>query len=454
MKRILWFRRDLRAEDNPLLSLGGEVLPIFIFDTHILGGLARDDRRVSFIFQAVLKLKEALRQKGLDLKVCLGDPVEIFAHLETLGFDEAAASGDYDAYAGQRDIRVSHILHFRYLHDTYIFEPNEILKEDKTPYLVFTPFYNKAKAHFSKQHLSAYTFAEDQRLFGASYEGVTVFKEQQQACLPLAIESLGFSENMPKVESPQIKLEQLKKTLSFYQHDRDDMHKEATSHLSCDLRFGTVSVRTVLRFLAEQKKQGVQTEPFFRQLVFRDFYAYLLYHFPYLEKENYKYRFKGIEDEVKYDLFCKGMTGVPLIDAGVRELLGTGLMHNRVRMVCASFFTKDLLLPWQWGEAFFAKHLLDYDAASNVLSWQWSAGTGIDPQPYFRIFNPYMQSKKFDKEARYIKKWVPELAFAEAKRLHDEAFLHTHGIKGYPKPIVCHKEASQKALEYFKGRLN
>lgn len=453
MKRILWFRRDLRAEDNPLLSLGGEVLPVFIFDTNILEHLEKDDRRVSFIFHAVLKLKEALRQKGLDLKVFLGDPVEIFAHLETFGFDEVAASGDYDIYAKQRDIKVSHILDFRYLHDTYIFEPNEILKEDGTPYLVFTPFYNKAKAHFSKQHLRAYAFAKNHHLFPASYEGIAAYQEGKEISLPLSIKSLGFSENMPKIESPQIKIDRLKETLRTYEADRDYMDKEATSHLSCDLRFGTVSVRAVLRFLAEQKKQGVQTEPFFRQLVFRDFYAYLLYHFPYLEKENYKYRFKGIEDEVKYDLFCKGMTGVPIVDAGVRELLGTGLMHNRVRMVCASFFTKDLLLPWQWGEAFFAKHLLDYDAASNVLSWQWSAGTGIDPQPYFRIFNPYLQSKKFDKEARYIKKWVPELAFAKAKNLHDEAFLCENTIEGYPKPVVCHQEAAQRALEYFKGRL-
>lgn len=453
MKRILWFRRDLRIEDNPLLSLGGEVLPIFIFDTNILERLQRDDKRVSFIFGAVVKLKEALRQMGLDLKVFFGDPVEIFAYLETLGFDEVAASGDYDAYAKQRDIRVSHLLHFRYLHDTYIFEPKEILKEDKTPYLVFTPFYNKAKAHFLKQHLSAYAFAKDQQLFRISYEGMTVLKEQKETGLPLTVESLGFSENMPKVETPQIKLNRLKEALSSYQTNREYMDKEATSHLSCDLRFGTISIRAVLRFLAEQKRQGVQTEPFFRQLVFRDFYAYLLYHFPYLETENYKYRFKGIKNEVKYDLFCRGMTGVPIVDAGVRELLQTGLMHNRVRMICASFFTKDLLLPWQWGEAFFAKHLLDYDAASNVLSWQWSVGTGIDPQPYFRIFNPYLQSKKFDKEARYIKKWIPELAFVKAKDLHDENVLFEHYIEGYPKPVVRHKEAALAALAYFKGRL-
>jgi len=197
----------------------------------------------------------------------------------------------------------------------------------------------------------------------------------------------------------------------------------------------------------------VDTEPFFRQLIFRDFYAYLLFHFPDLATHNHKYRFNGIEDQEKYTAFCEARTGVPVVDAGVRELLQTGFMHNRVRMICASFFTKDLLLPWQWGEKFFAKYLLDYDAASNILSWQWSAGTGIDPQPYFRIFNPYLQSKKFDKEAVYIKKWIPELRSVDAKKLHDENYLLNYTIEGYPKPMVVHKEASQNALAYFKQRL-
>ncbi|HSR74362.1 MAG TPA: deoxyribodipyrimidine photo-lyase [Sulfurovum sp.] len=452
MKRILWFRRDLRVEDNPLLSLGGEVFPVFIFDIQILHTLPEDDRRVSFIFDRVLKLKESLQTKGLDLKIFWGNPLEIFKLLEAEGFDEVAASGDYDAYARERDIKVSHILHFRYLYDTYIFKPEEILKDDSTPYLVFTPFYNKAKAHFTKEHMQEYLYVK-QRLYNTSYEGITKIDTNREEVLPLNIKSIGFRQNMPQIDEVENKLEQFKKNLSTYAKERDYLDKEATSHLSIDLRFGTISIRTLLRFLVEQKKEGVDTEPFFRQLVFRDFYAYLLFHFPNLATHNHKYRFNGIENEEKYAAFCEARTGVPVVDAGVRELLQTGNMHNRVRMICASFFTKDLLLPWQWGEVFFAKYLLDYDAASNILSWQWSAGTGIDPQPYFRIFNPYLQSKKFDKEAVYIKKWVPELRSVDVKLLHDEKYLLSHNIAGYPKPMVVHKEASQNALAYFKQRL-
>ena len=452
MKRILWFRRDLRVEDNPLLSLGGEVLPMFIFDTKILTLLDIDDRRVSFIFDRVIKLKKSLQNKGLDLKIFWGDPVDVFEELEAEGFDEVVASGDYDAYARERDIRVSHILHFRYMYDTYIFKPEEILKDDGTPYLVFTPFYNKAKTHFSKAHMHQYSFS-DQTLFRTSYEGISKIDSGKEEVIPLGIESIGFRENLPKIIEVEEKLERLRHNLSIYAKQRDYLEKDVTSHLSIDLRFGTISIRSLLRFLKIQKKGGVDTEPFFRQLMFRDFYAYLLFHFPNLAWENHKYRFNGIEDEEKFAAFCQAKTGVPIVDAGVRELLKSGDMHNRVRMICASFFTKDLLLPWQWGEKFFAEYLLDYDAASNILSWQWSAGTGIDPQPYFRIFNPYLQSKKFDNEAIYIKKWIPELRAVESKKLHDESYLLNYSIEGYPKPMVVHKEASQNALAYFKQRI-
>jgi deoxyribodipyrimidine photo-lyase len=452
MKRILWFRRDLRVEDNPLLSLGGEVLPVFIFDTQILNALPEDDKRVSFIFDRIIKLKKSLQDKGLDLKIFWGDPVEIFEVLEGEGFDEVVASGDYDAYAKERDIRVSHILHFRYLDDTYIFQPQEILKDDGTPYLVFTPFYHKAKTHFSKEHLQEYTFGQH-TLYETSYEGITTLHSKVNEVLPLRIDSLGFTLNLPEIKDPKSKIESFQKRIERYQKERDYLDKEATSHLSIDLRFGTISVRSLLRFLVEQKNRGVDTEPFFRQLIFRDFYACLLFHFPDLATHNHKYRFNGLEDQEKYAAFCDARTGVPVVDAGIRELLQTGNMHNRVRMICASFFTKDLLLPWQWGESFYAKYLLDYDAASNILSWQWSAGTGIDPQPYFRIFNPYLQSKKFDKEAVYIKKWIPELRSVDAKKLHDENYLLHYTVEGYPKPMVVHKEASQNALAYFKQRL-
>lgn len=452
MKRILWFRRDLRVTDNPLLSLGGEVLPIFIFDTHIIASLAKNDRRVSFIFDKVVHLKTALIEKGLDLKIYFGNPLNIFTSLETQGFDEVVASGDYDPYTKERDLKVSHILYFRYIEDTYIFKPNEVLKDDGSPYLVFTPFYNKAKTCFTQKHMQAYSMSEH-TLYTIKYEGITRLDGNKEVHLPLQITSIGFEQNLAPIDSLAKKLDHLQQILPNYAKERDFLAVDASSNLSIELRFGTLSIRALLRFLVTQKKEKIDTEPFFRQLIFRDYYAYLLYHFPNLASENYKYPFNGIEDKQKYAAFCEARTGVPVVDAGVRELLQSGAMHNRVRMICASFFTKDLLLPWQWGEKFFAQHLLDYDAASNILSWQWSAGTGIDPQPYFRIFNPYAQSKKFDKDAVYMKHWIPEMADIEAKHLHDEAYLLEHAHQGYPQPMLQHKEARERALAYYKGHL-
>ncbi len=452
MRRILWFRRDLRIDDNPLLSLGGEVFPIFILDTNILNTLPKDDKRVSFIFTNVLRLKEALKKKGLDLKLFYGDPVEIFTDLAKQGFDEVAASGDYDSYSRQRDLAVSHMLPFNYLYDTYIFTPEEVLKADQTPYLVFTPFYNKAKTLFNKEHLREYTFVP-QDLYKTDYDSIFHHTQKREKSLSIHISSIGFQTVPLDVTEPHTKLAALGGKLDDYPKYRDTPALDNTSQLSQELRFGTLSVRELLRFLADQKNKGIETEAFFRQLVFRDFYAYLLYHFPHLETRNYKYPFEGIQDSKKYEAFTQAKTGVPIIDAGVRELLQTGRMHNRIRMVCASFFTKDLLLPWQWGERFFAQYLLDYDAASNILSWQWSAGTGVDPQPYFRIFNPYLQSKRFDSKALYIKRWVPELNDIDAKSIHDEKTLFEHQITGYPHPMLDHKLASKAALEYFKSSL-
>jgi len=450
MRRILWFRRDLRIEDNPLLSLGGEVFPIFIFDTHILKKLNADDRRVSFIFSRVLKLKSELQSKGLDLKLFFAEPKKVFTSLSKLGFDEVAASGDYDSYARQRDLEISHILPFNYLHDTYIFKPEEVLKADHSPYLLFTPFYNKAKTLFTKAHLQEFSFAQ-QELYQTDYEGILRLKKGENTNLTIALDAMGFNTVFIQTKKPQSLLKDFH--LSHYDKERELPELHGTSGLGLHLRFGTLSIREVLRFLSRQKRSGVETEAFFRQLLFRDFYAYLLYHFPRIEEENYKYSFQGIPDEAKFKAFCEARTGVPIVDAGINELLQTGAMHNRVRMICASFFTKDLLLPWQWGETFFAKYLLDYDAASNILSWQWSAGTGVDPQPYFRIFNPYLQSKKFDKDALYIKRFCPALTSIEPKLLHSEDALFSNTIPNYPKPMLRHKEAAKEALDYFKKAL-
>lgn len=437
MRRLLWFRRDLRTADNPLLSLPGEVLPIFIFDTNILNPLAKSDRRVGMIHAMVEKLQSELRAAGLDLCVFHGDPVAIIGELQArYGFDEVCASGDYDAYALERDRNVSQILPFDLLHDTYIFRPEEMLKSDGTPFLVYTPFYKAGKERFAPEHLRECRPAEQSLL-------------PCNADMP-SLEALGFEGESRLPEAPEKLLETFAPKLPAYKEERDRLDLEGTSQLSVALRFGTLSVRALLRRLVERKKEGIDTEPFFRQLVFRDYYAHMLFHFPELAWKNFRNAWVGIEDEAKHRAFCEGRTGFPVVDAGVRQLLRTGEMHNRARMICASFYTKDLLLPWQWGERFFAAHLNDYDAASNVLSWQWSAGTGIDPQPWFRIFNPWLQSRKFDPDARYIKRWCPELQYVEPKRLHDEAWMAEHTPENYPRPVVRHKAAAEAALAHFK----
>ncbi|MDD2266692.1 deoxyribodipyrimidine photo-lyase [Sulfuricurvum sp.] len=456
MRRILWFRRDLRVLDNRLLSQEGNVLPIFIFDTAILDKLSSNDRRMTFIFNALIRLKEQLKTRGLDLALFYGKPTEVFQWLLSKEyFDEVCASGDYDPYARERDRDVSHLLPFTYLHDTYIFRPDEVLKSDASAYLVFTPYYNRAKSVFRQEHMAESVVAS-QTLIPFAYHVIHRIEGSTHTDRPISLTSIGFSEQSLTSHQrllPEEKLNIFAGKLANYSHDRDFMALHATSGLSTDLRFGTLSIRALLRWLAEQKKSGIDTEPFFRQLVFRDFYAMLLYHFPHLVDQNFRYPFRGIENNHYFEAFCTARTGVPIVDAGIRELLESGEMHNRVRMICASFLTKNLLLPWQWGERFFAQHLMDYDASSNILSWQWSAGTGVDPQPYFRIFNPYTQSAKFDKEGDYIKTRLPELSNLPSKLFSDEAALTQNVWETYPQPIVDHKKSSKQALDYFKSVL-
>lgn len=452
MRRILWFRRDLRVDDNPLLSQEGEVLPIFIFDPAILDPLEKNDRRVTFIYQSLLKLKTALKDRGLDLALFYGKATDVFDWLLSHHpFNDVCASGDYDSYAIERDRDVSYKIPFTYLHDTYIFEPDEVLKSDGSPYLVFTPFYNRAKALFRAEHLREHS-PVPQRIFPFDFDSLHRIDGTVCTLQAIALESIGFHEQpLPSAlrQTSAEKLDRFAAALAAYSRDRDFMELDATSHLSSNLRFGTLSIRALLRWLLERKRDGIETEPFFRELMFREFYAMLLYHFPRLSDQNFRYPFRGVENLRYYEAFCNARTGVPIVDAGIRELLSTGEMHNRVRMIAASFFTKNLLLPWQWGERFFAAHLNDYDAASNSLSWQWSAGTGIDPQPYFRIFNPYLQSAKFDKEGSYIRQWIPELDHLPSKTLHHEAALRSLGIIGYPPAIVDHKTSAAEALRYF-----
>lgn len=437
MKKILWFRRDLRIEDSMLLSQSGEVLPIFIFDKNILEKLYCNDARVCFIYQSVLKLKSDLCSLGLDLAIFYGTPLEVFFELKKQGFYEVYASVDYDEYARKRDEAVGEILSFHALNDCYIFEPHEVLKSDGTPYLVFTPFYKAGKQLYTQFHALSYIKGK-QSLASFSFN------------TPPTLESMGFNDLHVRIIPPKQKLALFCEKIASYEKERDCLDRDATSHLSLDLRFGTLSIRAILRKLIELKNQSINTDPFFRQLVFRDYYAYLFYHFPSLAWKNYKHETPTSFNETYFEAFCSAQTGYPLIDAGIQELLQTGTMHNRVRMVVGSFFTKHLMLPWQEGEAFFARHLMDYDASANILSWQWCAGTGIDPQPYFRIFNPYAQSKKFDKNATYIKTYLPILNDIPSKYVHDESYLLNHEITGYPKPIISHEIARKRFLNAFK----
>lgn len=431
-----------------LLTIKGEVLPLFIFDTNILNTLEKTDRRVSLIFDQVVKLKAELKALGLDLALFYGAPLEVFSYLKTLGFEEVYASVDYDAYAKERDNAVSSILHFHALNDCYLFEPNEVLKKDGSPYLVFTPYYKACQQLYTQFHALKYIKA-DQNLANFDYDVLWSIQNALRSPLHVKLENLGFAPLHVTVLSPQKTLERFTCKIDTYEEKRDFLDVDATSHLSVHLRFGTISIREVVRYLVALKKEGHETEPFFRQLIFREFYAYLLYHFPKLAWENYKYAPPLSNDVEAYERFCAAQTGYPLIDAALNELLETGLMHNRARMIVGSFFTKHLMLPWQKGEAFFAKYLLDYDASANVLSWQWCAGTGIDPQPYFRIFNPYAQSLKFDKEARYIKRYLPLLRDIPSAALHREAYLLHHAITGYPKPIIAHESARKRFLASF-----
>ena len=437
MKSLLWFRRDLRINDNAILAHAkGEVLPIFIFDTNILNALPKEDKRVGFIYKSVCALQQNLQSIGLDLVVFYGKPEEIFKDLKNEGFDEVWCSVDYDAYAIERDKAVEKILHVRRVCDSFMVEPSTHLKADKNPYKVFTPFYKSLSFLWQSLRLEELCCASSLTL----------------APYPLtkmpSLEKMGFCEqDLPSFLHQEGKalLEAFKLKLPLYEKQRDYFAREASSQLSVHLRFGLLSPREVFNALREEKG----SEFFIRELFWREFYAYILYHFPKSECENYNgYSVEWNESAKDFEKWCEGKTGFPIIDAAMRMLNETGLMHNRLRMVVASFLTKNLLIDWRWGEAYFASKLLDYEASSNIGSWQWAASTGADSVPYFRIFNPCTQSLKFDKEALFIKSKIPELQNIEPKNIHKEGGLD--GVKGYVKPMISLQASRQRALEAFK----
>lgn len=438
---IHWFRRDLRLHDNTALyhALKSKhpVLPLFIFDKNILDDLEdKKDARVEFIHQEILRLQEELTKYGSSIIVKYGKPLEIWQELiqeETI--HAVYTNRDYETYAIERDKMIAQLLkkndiEFRTFKDQVIFEKLEVTKDDGDPYVVFTPYSRKWREQLNAR-MDKYE-GKDISFYLKPYPTEQYFdnfyKSSKRAIISL--EEMGFES--PKIEIPNRTVTQ--GLIRSYDKTRDFPAKDGTSRLGIHFRFGTISIRNKVR-----KAIGLN-ETFTTELIWRDFYAMILANFPKVETESFREKYDRIpwrNNEEEFQAWCEGKTGYPLVDAGIRELNETGYMHNRVRMVTASFLTKHLLIDWRWGEAYFAKKLLDYDLASNNGGWQWAAGSGTDAAPYFRIFNPESQMKKFDKNKKYIQEWVPE-----------------YGTNDYPDPIVDHKEARERCLRVYKEALN
>ncbi len=432
---IFWFRRDLRLEDNAglyhALKDGNPVLPIFIFDTNILDELVADpdgddrtDRRVEFIHLALQNMQQQLVKMNSSLDVRYGTPVDIYKELlNEYAIEKVFTNHDYEPYAKGRDAAIEKILKkqgvsFYSFKDQVILEKDEVLKDDGKPYTIFTPYSRKWKAVITEFHLKPYS---NKKYFKNFY------KQSERKIISL--EKMGFTATGQSFPEKEWKGQIIRN----YKEQRDIPSIQGTSRLSVHLRFGTISIR----MLADEA--GALNETYLNELIWRDFYHMILWHFPNVVGHAFKPDYDKLNwrnNKKEFEAWCNGQTGYPIVDAGMRELNTTGFMHNRVRMIVASFLTKHLLIDWRWGEAYFAQKLLDFDLAANNGGWQWAAGSGCDAAPYFRVFNPYLQTQKFDPELKYIRTWVPEL----------EEF-------SYPKPIVVHEEARKRCLEVYKSAL-
>ncbi len=435
---LFWFRRDLRLDDNAglyhALRSGHPVLPLFIFDTNILDDLtSRRDARVEFIHQALAVLKKQLQALGSDLLVQYGKPTEMWQRLlETYPIAAVYTNRDYEPYALERDGAIRAMLEgrgipFRTFKDHVIFEKDEVLKDDGKPYTVFTPYSRKWRAKLAER-----TEPDGTSFYLTSYPCHKYFDRFYHSTAPLpfpGLADIGFGPAgipFPPETVPRSLIRQYDKTRNF-------PGIAGTSRLGVHFRFGTISIREKARLALQLN------DTYLNELIWRDFYSQILAHFPHVVSRPFRPEYERViwrNDPDEFRRWCEGQTGYPIVDAGMRELSATGYMHNRVRMITASFLTKHLLIDWRWGEAWFAQKLLDFDLASNNGGWQWAAGCGTDAAPYFRIFNPFEQAKKFDPEGRYIRRWVPEV-----------------DTPAYPKPMVDHAFARQRCLEAFKAAL-
>lgn len=427
---VFWFRRDLRLEDNAglfhALQSGIAILPLFIFDTDILSQLEdKHDRRVDFIHQVLTSLQIQLEAVGSSLLVRIGKPLEIFKQLaDEYNIKAVYTNRDYESYALQRDKNAKEFLssksiEFLTFKDQVIFESNEVLKSNGEPYSIFTPYSKIWKQNLSERSYSSFP----------SQPLINHFVKIKKMPIPTLAE-IGFQKTDMIFVPPTVD----ESIITTYDETRNLPAVEGTTRLSVHLRFGTVSVRKLVGLALKLN------EVWLNELIWREFFMSILVHFPHVETGAFRKKYESIEwrnNETEFAAWCEGKTGYPIVDAGMRQLNETGWMHNRVRMVVASFLTKHLLIDWRWGEAYFANKLIDYELSANNGNWQWAAGCGCDAAPYFRVFNPTEQTKRFDPELKYIRRWVKEL----------DSF-------DYPEPIVEHSFARIRALEVYKRGLN
>jgi deoxyribodipyrimidine photo-lyase len=421
---IFWFRRDLRLEENRALDIalssGLPVLPVFIFDTNITDELPEDDSRISFIHETLRTINIKLQKSGSSVYALKGNPEKIWKDLlKSFDINAVYATRDYEPYAIHRDNRVEKILlkngvGFLRYKDQVIFEENDILKPDNRPYTIFTPYKNRWLNRLN----------EDPVVF-TPVKGIKHGKFYQCSYTFPSLQETGFRTSGIRVRPYDLSV------ISEYNKFRDLPAIDRTSYLSPHLRFGTVNIRYIACLALKQNMS------FLNELIWREFFMQILYHFPNVITDNFKSIYNDLQwrnDEEEFRRWCNGETGYPLVDAGMRQLNITGYMHNRIRMITAGFLCKHLLIDWRWGEAYFAQKLLDYELSSNNGNWQWAAGTGCDAAPYFRIFNPETQQKKFDPRNEYIKRWVEDL-----------------NKPSYPEKIVDHDFARQRAITVYRA---
>jgi deoxyribodipyrimidine photo-lyase len=423
---LFWFRRDLRLEDNVglfhALTSKYRVIPLFIFDEEILDSLPKNDARVGFIYDSLEKINAELQKTGSSLLVKKGKTLDIWQSLiEEFDVKEVFFNKDYEPFAIKRDLSIcklltiNKIIPFSYK-DQVVFEEKEITKPDGSPYTVYMPY--------KKKWLEKYRFNAPVPEYDCSDKLSNCYKSD--FVFP-SLKQIGFQESTIKVLPYNLN------SIANYHETRDFPAIDSTSYLSPHLRFGTVSIRKLVNWAVHEN------DVFLSELIWREFFMQILFSFPKVVSQNFKPAYDGIQwrnNEDDFKRWCSGTTGFPMVDAGMRQLNQTGYMHNRVRMVVASFLCKHLLINWQWGEAYFAEKLLDYELASNVGNWQWAAGTGCDAAPYFRVFNPEIQLKKFDEKGIYIRKWILEFDLGYGEPMVDHAFARDRAITTYKKGIL------------------